>query len=288
MIESAHGRGWSLYQCGYEDLARIMREARVKADALIVDAPYSAKTHTGHARGASDANRMANYGGAENKHRRYAAKKAAAGGTHRRAIDYAHWTPDDVARFVGAFSGLVEGWWGAQTDDVLRAAWESALERAGLYTFAPIPCVESGATVRMTGDGPPSWTTHLVTGTDAEPEDGDLVSELALARPRSETWRRWAVRVDREARGARPLPGYYLVKRERKPIVGGKPIELLRQIVGDYSAPGALVCDPCAGGGTTLVAATQIGRGAIGSEPDPGRFAIAVERLRAAEREIPK
>jgi hypothetical protein len=282
-MRGEHGDRWSIYQCGYADLAAVLGAAGVKADALIVDAPYSAKTHKGHDDGTGAKARVR----PEDERRLRVDKRNgsvyAVGAHRRRTIDFAHWTEDDVSHFVETFAGLVSGWWGSQTDHNLRGAWERALERAGLYTFAPLPCIESGGTVRMGGDGPPSWTTHLVTGTAEEPDE---VSELTLARPRSETWKRWAVRVDREAREARPLPGYYLVKRERKPIVGGKPLELLRQIVGDYSAPGALVLDPCAGGGTTLVAAIQIGRRAIGCEPDAGRFNIAVERLRAAEKEI--
>ena len=38
-------------------------------------------------------------------------------------------------------------------------------------------------------------------------------------------------------------------------------------------------CDPCAGGGTTLLAAAIEGRRAIGAELDPDTYAKAVERL---------
>ena len=54
----------------------------------------------------------------------------------------------------------------------------------------------------------------------------------------------------------------------------------MRAIVRDYSEPGDLVCDPCAGGGTTLLAAVIEGRRAIGAERDPDTFAKAVARLR--------
>ena len=62
-------------------------------------------------------------------------------------------------------------------------------------------------------------------------------------------------------------------------IAGGKPLSLMRQVVRDYSRPGDLVCDPCAGGGTTLLAAAIEGRRAIGAELDPVTFAKAVKRL---------
>jgi len=54
----------------------------------------------------------------------------------------------------------------------------------------------------------------------------------------------------------------------------------MRAIVRDYSRPGELVCDPCAGGGTTLLAAVLEGREAIGTELDPKTFELAVARLR--------
>lgn len=45
--------------------------------------------------------------------------------------------------------------------------------------------------------------------------------------------------------------------------------ELARRIVAEYSAPGALVVDPMAGVGTTLVEAALLGRRAIGVELEP-------------------
>jgi site-specific DNA-methyltransferase (adenine-specific) len=59
----------------------------------------------------------------------------------------------------------------------------------------------------------------------------------------------------------------------------------MRAIVSDYSRPGDLVLDPCAGGGTTLVAAVELGRRAIGCEPDAGRYAIAAKRILAAREQ---
>ena len=64
-------------------------------------------------------------------------------------------------------------------------------------------------------------------------------------------------------------------------LAGGKPLPLMRAIIRDYSRPDDLVCDPCAGGGTTLLAAVTEGRRAIGAECDPDTFELAVKRLRA-------
>lgn len=55
----------------------------------------------------------------------------------------------------------------------------------------------------------------------------------------------------------------------------------MRAIVRDYSRRGDLVCDPTAGGGTTLLAAAIEGRRAIGAEVDDETFRAAKRRLAA-------
>jgi site-specific DNA-methyltransferase (adenine-specific) len=62
-------------------------------------------------------------------------------------------------------------------------------------------------------------------------------------------------------------------------VVGSKPLWLMRAIVRDYSRPGDVVCDPCAGGATTLIASVIEGRQAIGSELDPATHAKALNRI---------
>jgi len=54
----------------------------------------------------------------------------------------------------------------------------------------------------------------------------------------------------------------------------------MREIVLQYSAPGDLVVDTCAGSGTTLLLAAATGRRSIGAEMDPATFDLAVDRLR--------
>jgi DNA modification methylase len=53
----------------------------------------------------------------------------------------------------------------------------------------------------------------------------------------------------------------------------------MRALVRDYSRSGQLVCDPCAGGGTTLLAAAIEGRSAVGAEMMPEHYAIAQKRI---------
>lgn len=252
-IEHDHSPEHVIARCDYQTLAAVMREAVVVADALIVDPPYSARTHEGHDNGAAagmDA-RGADY--------RERVAKPSGGTGPRRVIDYAAWSADDVAAFFGAFAFSVEGWICSLTDHALAPAWEAAMAAAYRYVFSPLACVESGSRVRLSGDGPSQWSTWLV-----------------VSRPRSREWQSWGT-----------LPGAYTGTSERKDVTGGKPQWLMRAIVGDYSRPGNLVCDPCAGGGTTLVAAIELGRLALGSEPDAGRYEIAKRRCREARRPLP-
>lgn len=234
-IPGTHTAAASLYHCDYATLAAAMREAGTVADALIVDAPYSERTHAGHDGGNAQAGDR----------------------SQRREIDYTAWNGGDVSTFVRAFAPVTRGWICSLTDHFLAEAWASALLDAGRYTFSPVACVESGSRVRLLGDGPSQWSTWLVA-----------------SRPRTREWQSWGT-----------LPGAYVGTSEKKPITGGKPLWLMRAIVSDYSRPGDLVLDPCAGGGTTLVAAVELGRRAIGCEPDAGRYAIAAKRILAAREQ---
>lgn len=59
----------------------------------------------------------------------------------------------------------------------------------------------------------------------------------------------------------------------------GKPIGLLRSFVEQFTDPGDLILDPFMGSGTTLRAAKDLGRRAIGIEIEEKYCEIAVKRL---------
>ena len=58
-----------------------------------------------------------------------------------------------------------------------------------------------------------------------------------------------------------------------------KPTALLADAIHDCSERGAIVFDPCAGSGSTLVAAAQTGRCGYGIEIDPHYVDLCVRRL---------
>jgi site-specific DNA-methyltransferase (adenine-specific) len=62
-----------------------------------------------------------------------------------------------------------------------------------------------------------------------------------------------------------------------------KPVALMEYLIRTYTNPGDTVLDNTCGSGTTLVAAINTGRNAIGIERDPEYFRIAQERVAKAQ-----
>lgn len=255
-----------IYHCGHAELAAMLASSGEKVDLLCVDAPYSAKTHKGHHTGVAGCSCVGHRhvgspcawvgdGTAPCSCHRPPGKKWMRASSRpdtdngRRDIDYDHWTPDDVRAFVALWAPLCRGWIVSLTDDVLFPAWRDALADADLTTFQDVPVIIRGMTVRLAGDGPSSWGIHC-----------------AVARPKKLS--KWGT-----------LDGGYTVAAEKCAVVGGKPLNLMRALVRDYSRPGDLVCDPCVGGGTTLVAARLEGRRVIGCDVDEERARLASDRL---------
>lgn len=244
------GDTWAQLRRGrWEDVLADVRQV----DALITDTPYSERTHRGH-NSAVAANRVRPC----DEHRLRVDKRRGStygvGINRRRALHYKCWTPADVDAFVDAWSPRTRGWFVVMTDHVLAPAWMSALERHGRYVFSPLSFVHPGSRVRLVGDGPAQWAVHIV-----------------VARPRTAAFAKWGA-----------LPGGYVLppgQPREKGVVGGKPLWLMRQLVRDYSRPGDLVCDPCAGGATTLRAALLEGRDAIGAERLQANYRHALTRL---------
>ncbi|HNS99535.1 MAG TPA: site-specific DNA-methyltransferase [Polyangiaceae bacterium] len=60
-----------------------------------------------------------------------------------------------------------------------------------------------------------------------------------------------------------------------------KPERLLERIIRWVTIPGALVCDPMCGSGTTLVVAARLGRRFVGSDKSPIAIEMTANRLRS-------
>lgn len=204
-----------------------------KVDQIITDPPYSARTHAGHDAGQGH------------------------DGADRSGLGYAALTPDDAEALAANFAEAASGWVVWMTDHTLAPTIERAMRASGRYVFAPVPFHHPGRSVRLTGDGPCSWTDWLV------------VSRTAAQM-------KWGT-----------LPGGYVAGPgwNDKHRMGGKPVRLMQMVVGDYSRPGDLVCDPFMGAGTTGVACHTEQRRFIGIEIDPVAFDIACKRIEDAQRQ---
>jgi len=169
----------------------------------------------------------------------------------RRDLGYSAYRHEDARGLVEWAAPRTRGWMVVMCDHVLAPHYEAAMSDAGRVVFAPLVWYAPGSRVRITGDGPACWVCWIV-----------------VSRPRSREWARWG-----------SLPGGYAGPPDRTGEIGGKPLWLMRSLVRDYSRPGDVVCDPCAGLGTTLTAARAEGRRWIGSEVRPETHAIASGRL---------
>jgi site-specific DNA-methyltransferase (adenine-specific) len=206
-----------------------------RVDAVITDPPYSERTHKGHDAGAREGN----------------------DGAKRAVLGYPALSEEAARDLAAHFASLCSGWTVWMTDHTLAPTIAKALEGQGRYVFAPLPFFQSGRSVRLSGDGPCSWTDWLV------------VSRTAAQM-------RWGT-----------LRGGYIAGEgwNDKQRMGGKPLPLMLQVVEDYSRHGQTVLDPFLGGGTTAVACQKLGRRCIGIEIDPEAFERACKRVDEATRQ---
>lgn len=202
-------------------------------DHIVTDPPFSARTHAGH-----DASALGDLGQGND-------------GAARKRLGYAPWLPEDVRWYVKMACAATDGWIVTMTDHTLAPVFDEALNDAGRYVFAPLPFFAPGSTVRLSGDGPCSWTTWIIVA-------------------RTAALRRWGT-----------LPGGYVAGRGwgNRERMGGKPLPLMQAILGHYSRRADLVVDPFMGAGTTLVAAKNLSRRAIGIEREEACCEVAAQRL---------
>lgn len=209
-------------------------------DTVITDPPFSARTHAG-ARTTKGLER-------------------GDASTESPGITYAPWTPFDAADLIDFWAPRIRLWIFVMTDHVLWPFFEERARKHDLHTFAPVSIVIPGMTVRQLGDGPASWTIW-----------GMAARRKGFLDPANPTtiWR--------------ALPGSYVVPRQHADrAIGdgrGKPLWLLHALVRDYSNPGHTICDPCAGYGSTLRAALELRRHAVGAELDAGVAKEASDEL---------
>lgn len=164
-------------------------------------------------------------------------------------IDFASITDDEFVDMCGTLVGLAKRW------VVMTCEWRHAirLEDMGLLVRLGVWVKPNGAP-QFTGDQP---------GTGWE-------AVAVMHRPGRKRWNgggHHAVWNFPTVRGQHPTE---------------KPIKLISKWVQDFSEEGELILDPYMGSGTTLLAAKNMGRRAIGIEIDERYCEIAARRFQQA------
>lgn len=159
--------------------------------------------------------------------------------------------------FVDHWHPRCTGWIVVCGDHISIRWFERELQRVGRFVFPPVVIVKRRAAPRLAGDGPGSQCEYMI-----------------VARPRKKRFMGWG-----------SLPGWYMMDTVRNGhdhhgVRGPKHPAFMRRVIQDYSRPGDLVVDCTAGSGTTLLAAVQEGRRAIGAEINPETHEIATKRLK--------
>jgi len=175
---------------------------------------------------------------------------ARTGSVQTRLIDFAG--VDGIEAQIAAWCvGLAARW---------AIIW-CAFEQIGTYAAAqPEEYVRAGvwrkpdATPQFTGDRPA------------------MCGEACAIFHSATVKKRW------NGRG-RPAFWEYLTERDRRGHPTPKPIGLMINLVQQFTDPGETILDPFMGSGTTLVAAKELGRRAIGIEIEEKYCEIAARRL---------
>lgn len=137
---------------------------------IITDPPYSEATHAGHDALAS----------------------GARDGAKRVDLGYGALSEDDSREFAGLFHARRPGWVVWMTDHTLAPVIRQALKAQGRAVFAPLPFYQAGRSVRLTGDGPCSWTDWIVVARTAALKKWGTLPAVTSPGPDGTTRREWA------------------------------------------------------------------------------------------------
>ena len=243
-VPVAHGAGWALHHGDLFDVVPTL--AADPFDALIVDLPYSSG---GLHIGTRQQSTRRKYQGTGVLHDR-----RDFDGDQRDQLSFREWATD-----------------------VFRTGYR-VLKRSAVFAafidwrqIAPMILAVQCAGFTLRGIAP--W-------------DKTEAARPSLGRFRNQCeYILWGSKGELPAdRGVPVLPGVLraVVRASDKHHITGKPTEVMRWLA-KFVTPGGRILDPCAGSGTTGVAALLEGRQFVGIEQDAHYAQIAAARLKAAE-----
>lgn len=271
-------------------------------DVIITDPPYSAHVHSKSRRGLTQDNRTM-------------AKEA-----RRRIREGGEWLPGDISerRDLG-FESLTQAVMGAAADQFARTVRRWVLvfcdiESAHLWRWflttetcrscggrgygelvfggphrLRVMCAECDGEGRLPSDRLeyvriPAW--HKIGGAPQFTGDRPAVWGEAIVCCHPKGRKRWN---GGGKQGLYSVPT--AIDRDRSSLdermhTTQKPVALMEALIRDFTDPGETILDGFAGSGTTLLAATRLGRHSIGYEKDPTEHAKALRRLQG-EKQLP-
>lgn len=174
-------------------------------------------------------------------------------------FDFAAITDEQRSAIGGHVGRLVRSWSVVFCQVEGVDAWRFALSAAGLKYRRTIPWVKPDAMPSLHGRWPGQSFEAIV-----------LAGRQGVTCPVGGKARYYEHTRKHMAKGARPHPTM-------------KPLELMMDIVLDFTNEGDLILDPFAGSGTTGVACRMLGRRFIGWEMNPEYHAIAMRRIAGEE-----
>jgi DNA modification methylase len=216
-------------------------------DAIITDPPYSAHVHKSVR--SAKTNDLPDVAEFECRTRRQV------------DLGFEHLTATLRRRCAREFSRLARRWVCVFSDEDSMWKWRLSLESSGLQHVRSCFWVRVGGAPQFTGDRP-------AVGVEA----------ITVAHPPGR--KRWNG-GGKVGIYAHPIVANRLGQRGSRVHPTQKPVELMLDLIQDFTEPGEVVLDPFAGSGTTGVAALRRGRRFIGIERMPDHAATARERLAA-------
>jgi hypothetical protein len=230
--------------------SNLCRFAAVGADVQIVDPPYSPKVHSKAI--------SAGTGGA---------------GVRKRDLGFGHLTPELMQR-IAEYAAQVRRWTVVFTDLESIHLWIEAMSRTNVEYVRTVPWVR-WSQPQMSGDRPPTGAEAICIFHAPRANQGG--GKMRWNGPGNRVAYR-SEDLDEVARAE------YAAKslRGRDKYSCEKPLDLMLALVSDYSDPGELVFDPCAGSGTTLLAARLLGRECFGLDTSAEAALMAAGRLDVA------
>lgn len=176
-------------------------------------------------------------------------------GPDLKGLDFA--PIDDIrAAVVEAAERLCQGWFIAFCTIEGVAKWADAINSSALKYKRACIWVKPDSTPQLNGQGPAQGAECFVTAWNGAGHA------------------RW------NAGGKRGVYTHLVNGQGRQGVhPTEKPLPLMRELIGDFTEAGQVVCDPFMGSATTGVACAKLGRRFIGIELDQKYFDVARKRM---------